>query len=247
MINDIALIKKLSLLIFISFLPIGYLASQTLLFSDNFETNKGWTFTGEFERGTPNGSAGESPDHGYANPVGAYGGTYAIGTDLDGAYPNNLADRAYTAVSPAFSCAGYGSVTLNFQRWLNVEQPAYDHAYIEVSSDGVNWDVVWSNSATIGDNAWSLQSVDISAYAGGQSNVQIRFALGSTDGGWYYSGWNIDEVEVTGLATIWQEDFSAYADGTTTGNGTPTIASWTADGVVGGRGIDVRSNQLRGP
>ncbi len=174
-------------------------SSQTILFTDDFETDKGWAFSGEFERGTPNGSAGESPDHGYDNPVGAYGGTYAIGTDLDGAYPNSLADRAYTAVSPVLSCTGYNDVILNFQRWLNVEQPAYDHAYVEVSSDGVNWDVVWSNGATIEENAWSAQAVDISAFAGGQNNVQIRFALGSTDGGWYYSGWNIDDVEIIGV------------------------------------------------
>ena len=46
--------------------------------------------------------------------------------------------------------------------------------------------------------------------------------------------------------TIWEEDFSAYANGTTTGSGNPAIASWTADGTVGGRGIDVQSNQLEG-
>ncbi len=46
--------------------------------------------------------------------------------------------------------------------------------------------------------------------------------------------------------TIWEEDFSSYADGTTTGTGNPAITSWTADGVVTGRGIDVRTNQLQG-
>ncbi|MGD2034877.1 MAG: hypothetical protein PVF73_07470, partial [Bacteroidales bacterium] len=188
--------------ILIGFLFFSYNSadSQTVLFTDDFETDKGWTLAGEFERGTPNGGAG---DHGYANPGGAYEGSYAIGTDLDGAYPNDLADRAYTAVSPAFSCTGYNDVVLNFQRWLNVEQPTYDHVYIEVSTDGSNWDVVWSNGATIEENAWSSQSVDISAYAGGQANVQIRFALGSTDWGWYYSGWNIDNVEVIGAPTYY--------------------------------------------
>ncbi len=54
------------------------------------------------------------------------------------------------------------------------------------------------------------------------------------------------EVEVIGQTTIWQEDFSTYSDGTTTGTGNPAITSWTADGVIAGRGTDVRTNQLRG-
>src|SRR6056297_3539879 len=84
--------KILFLVLFVVGLPVA-VVSQTVIFSDDFETDKGWTLTGEFERGTPNGNAGESPDHGNDNPVGAYEGSFAIGTDLDGAYPNDLGDR----------------------------------------------------------------------------------------------------------------------------------------------------------
>ena len=49
--------------------------------------------------------------------------------------------------------------------------------------------------------------------------------------------------------TIWEEDFT-YANNTTTGQGSPAIASWTAEGNiwVGGvqSGVYVNSNQLRG-
>ncbi|MBK7704056.1 MAG: hypothetical protein IPI34_14795, partial [bacterium] len=54
---------------------------------------------------------------------------------------------------------------MKFRRWLNVEQPAYDHAYVRVSNDGVNWVTVWQNTAEVADAAWSLAEFDISAVA----------------------------------------------------------------------------------
>jgi len=45
--------------------------------------------------------------------------------------------------------------------------------------------------------------------------------------------------------TIWTENFT-YESGTTTGQGSPAIASWTADGKSGIVGIDVQSDQLQG-
>ncbi|MCW3785919.1 T9SS type A sorting domain-containing protein [Plebeiibacterium sediminum] len=166
----------------------------TTFWTDDFEIDNGWAVTGEFEIGAPVGGAG---DHGYANPTSAYSGSRVLGTNLDGGYSNNLADRAYIAVSPVIDCSGKQNVTLVFQRWLNVERNNYDHAYIDVF-DGSVWHNVWANNnTTIAENAWSYQSVDISNYADNNANVQIRFALGETDPGWTYSGWNIDNVELT--------------------------------------------------
>jgi hypothetical protein len=47
-----------------------------------------------------------------------------------------------------------------------------------------------------------------------------------------------------GQTTIWTENFT-YSNGTTTGQGSPAITSWTAAGYTTG-GVDVRNNQLRG-
>lgn len=222
--------------------------AQIVIFSDDFETDQGWTFTGEFERGTPNGSTGESPDHGNDNPVGAYDGTNAIGTDLDGAYPNGLGDHDYEAVSPIINCTGYYNIKLSFQRWLNLEENQYDKGYVDYY-DGSTWINIWTNDATIEESSWSLQNIILPASADNNPNVRIRFALGSTDGGWYYSGWNIDDLEVTGytssLDVIWEEDFT-YADGTVTGTGNPAVTSWTADGLDGTDGISVQGNMLEG-
>lgn len=226
--------------------------AQTVLFTDDFETDQGWTLNGEFERGTPGGLGG---DYGNPDPTSAFSGSYVLGVDLTGSgtYPGdyevNLLDEMYTAVSPSFSCVGYDYIELNFQRWLNVEQDTYDNAYIEVSNNGgLNWNIVWENDATtITDNAWNLNTIDISTYAANQSDVRIRFHIGETDGSWQYSGWNVDDIEVTGQTYIWKEDFSSYANGTNTGNGDPAIASWTSDGIDGSnRGITVNANRLRG-
>lgn len=170
------------------------------VWNDDFETDKGWTLTGEWERGTPVALGGE---HGNPDPGAAFQGNNVLGTDLTGLganpgdYEASLGDRAYLATSPVINCGSYTNVTIEFQRWLNVESPSYDHAYIDVF-DGFVWHQVWTNLGTMSDAAWSLQSIDVSAYADGNSNFRVRFAIGSTDGSWFYSGWNLDEFSVNG-------------------------------------------------
>jgi hypothetical protein len=94
----------------------------------------------------------------------------------------------------AINCTDRTSVTLRFYRWLNVEGPTYDHAYVEISNDGTAWNTIWENSAEITDSSWKLQSFDVSAFADNQPTVYIRWGMGITDHLWHYSGWNIDDV-----------------------------------------------------
>ena len=172
----------------------------TELFYDGFETDKGWVLSGEFERAIPAGLGGE---HGNADPANAYAGSYVLGTDLTGLgshhgdYENSLTNRALYAVSPTIDCSNASNVTFDFSRYLNVESPSYDHAYIDVY-DGSNWIEIWTNSAAINDSDWSDIHFDISEYADGNSNLKIRFSIGPTDSSWQYSGWNIDELLIQG-------------------------------------------------
>ena len=172
----------------------------TELFYDGFETDKSWTLAGEFERAIPTGLGGE---HGNADPASAHAGSYVLGTDLTGLgsypgdYENSLADRELYAISPTIDCSNASNVTLDFTRFLNVESPSYDHAYIDVY-DGSNWVEIWTNSAAVNDSQWSTIHFDISEYADGNSNLQIRFSIGPTDSSWQFSGWNIDEFLVQG-------------------------------------------------
>ncbi len=189
----------------------------TSFWTDDFETDKGWVLTGEFEIGIPVGGAG---DHGNDNPTSAYSRSNVLGTDLDGGYPNNLNDHEYIAVSPVIDCSGKQNVTLNFQRWLNVEQSDYDHAYIDVY-DGSTWHNVWqNNNSTIAEDAWSYRTIDISTYADNNSNVKIRFALGKTDIGWTYSGWNIDDIELKSSPDPVNGDYRSRSSNNWTSNNT---------------------------
>ena len=169
----------------------------SVLFQDDFEgTSLSWSITGgEWEWGTPQGLGGSS--HGNPDPSSAYSGTKVIGTDLsgDGDYSANA--ECYIT-SPPIDCSGYIGVTLSFYRWLNVERSRYDQAKVEVSNDGNTWTTLWENPDNeTTDNSWVYQEFDISSVADNQPTVYIRFTL-TSDGSWQYSGWNIDDVVVTG-------------------------------------------------
>ena len=90
-------------------------------------------------------------------------------------------------------------MTLDFWRWLGVASSLHAHAYIEVSSNGTNWTIVWQNSSSVVDTAWTEQTFDISAVANNQSTVYLRWGMGTTDNTTTYCGWNIDDLTVMGL------------------------------------------------
>ncbi len=172
---------------------------KTQIYFNNFEgaTDEGWTHAqvatqDDWQRGTP---AGKSTD-----PAAAYGGAKCWGNDLgpsgfNGEYAANVHNYLR---SPVIDCSGRVGVHLKFARWLCVEQGIYDHAKIEV-----NGNVVWQNPANgdLLDNAWSLQDLDISAWANNNASVQITFRLQS-DAGLQYGGWNIDDFELYTLDPV---------------------------------------------
>lgn len=165
-----------------------------LVYGFDMSTNPGWTVEGQWAWGVPTGLGGE---HGENDPTGGWNGGAVYGYNLAGDYANSMPERHLTTT--ALDCSGLSAVTLKFQRWLNVEQPAYDHAYVRVSNDGVSWTTVWQNNSEIVESAWSLVEYNISAVADGQATVYVRWTMGTTDSSWLYSGWNIDEVQIWGL------------------------------------------------
>ncbi len=163
------------------------------VFEDDFDTDKGWTPEGSWARGTPTGGGG---DHGSPDPTSGHSGTSVFGYNLSGDYGANMDETHLT--SPSLNCTGLFNVTLDFWRWLGVEQPSYDHAYIRISNDGTSWNTIWENTEEVADGAWSEHTFDISEYADNQANVYVRYTMGETDGSWFYCGWNIDDVAITG-------------------------------------------------
>ncbi|RKX29952.1 MAG: hypothetical protein DRP71_15800 [Verrucomicrobia bacterium] len=173
-------------------LAVGDIQQQL---SWSFDTDPGWSTEDMWAFGQPIGQGGQ---YGGPDPISGYTGTNVYGFNLDGDYPNNMPERHLT--STAIDCSQLYSVGLRFQRWLGVEASAYDHAYVRVSNDGVNWFTVWSNDSEITDSSWQAMELDLSSVADGQETVYLRWTMGSTDAGWQYCGWNIDDVEVWAIA-----------------------------------------------
>ncbi len=206
--------------------PIGHLANMTLsltgdggyystvtlnvvvgdrvvFFYDDFAFNQGWTGmggSGEWTIGPAIGGAG-SDTYGGPDPSVDHSPSddnYVLGNDLTsgtgGDYNASLAST-YWVSSPQFDCSGMTGVQLRFWRWLGVESSSYDHAYLAVYN-GTAWVTLFENSATMNENSWSEQFYDLSQYADGNANFQIRFGIGPIDGSQNYCGWNIDDVEL---------------------------------------------------
>ncbi len=177
----------------------------SLQIAENFDSNPGWNTEGQWAFGDPTGGGGN--DHGNADPNTGYDGANVYGYNLSGDYTNNMSETHLT--STAFDCSAISATSLKFRRWLNVELPDYDHAYVRVSNDGSNWTTVWQNGGEVADNGWQYVEYDISDVADGESMVYLRWTMGTTDGSWLYSGWNIDNVEIWGLGG----DVTAAEDG----------------------------------
>jgi len=170
----------------------GMLAATAAFFDAPLSTNPGWTIEAAWAWGQPTGGGGE---YGHPDPTSGHTGPNVCGYQLSGDYANNLSEKHLT--TPAIDCTGKTGVRLSFWRWLGVEQPAYDHAYVRVSNNGLTWTNVWSNPTEITDSSWTYQEFDISAVADNRPTVYLRWTMGSTDGSWRYCGWNIDDVKLT--------------------------------------------------
>ncbi len=167
----------------------------TTIFSDNFDSDPGWTTEGDWAFGQPTGQGGSD---GGPDPTSGFTGDFVYGYNLDGDYPNNMAEMHLT--TPPFDFTGINNVSLSFQRWLGVEENSFDHAYVRVSTDGVSWTNVWENGgANIADFDWQPVTIDISDLASNQSNVQIRWTMGTSDNVVVLCGWNIDDVVISAV------------------------------------------------
>jgi len=164
------------------------------------DSNPGWTTEDQWEFGTATEGGGE---HGYPDPDYAHSGTNVYGYNIGGDYPNGMPERHLTTT--AIDCSSLYNVHVRFWRWLGVEDPEYDHAYVRVSNNGEDWTTVWTNAVEITDNEWTQVEYDLSEVAGGQETVFVRWTMGVTDPGWRYCGWNLDDVEILAIAEVENE------------------------------------------
>jgi len=171
------------------------IGDQQVHYSWLLDDDPGWLTEADWAFGQPTGGGG---DHGGPDPNSGYTGLNVYGYNLSGDYSNSM-DVPQRLISEPIDCSGLYNVELNFQRWLGVEQPAYDHARIAVSIDNSNWATVWENQEEITDFDWIEMTIDISAVADNQPEVRVAWLMGPTDGGWTYCGWNLDDITITAL------------------------------------------------
>ena len=156
------------------------------IFEDNFETNLGWTLEG-----------GWTIDDAVAEPGNAFSGTKILANPLGVDYENNMVQEFVT--SPVIDCSGQTAVTLSYWSFSGCESSLYDHMGVEVF-DGTTWVEIWSNDDWGGstqEEEWIYYEFDVTSYAAGNANFQVRFYMGDTDISVQYSGWAIDDFIVS--------------------------------------------------
>ncbi len=163
-------------------------------FSEPMDSDPGWATSGLWAFGVPTGQGGA---YGSADPTAGYTSTNVYGYNLSGDYENSITVTNWLTTS-AIDCSNYTNVTLAFQRWLGVESPSYDHAHLEVSTDGANWNSLWQNSVRMDAGSWEAVEYNLSTAADEQSTVYLRWGLGKTDDSWQFCGWNIDDITLVG-------------------------------------------------
>ncbi|MBN1296154.1 agmatine deiminase family protein [bacterium] len=168
-------------------------SSMTMIMGWNLDTDPGWTAEPQWAWGVPAGSGGD--------PSSGHTGTAVYGYNLSGTYGNNLAEKYLTSLPLDFS--DITGSQIRFMRWLGVEDSVYDHAAFRISTDGSAWTTIWEHSGgTVNDGYWVSCQYDVSSIADGQSTVYLRWVMGSSDGSIAYCGWNVDDIEIWGVASV---------------------------------------------
>ena len=165
-----------------------------VFYSFPLSADPGWSIEGDWAFGQPSGGGTHNRD-----PISGYTGDYVYGYNLAGDYSVEMEETLYLT-TPALDCSNLIQTELRFRRWLGVEGSEFDHAGIEVSHDGVQWDTVWENGVwSLGENDWSYAVYDISTVADGRETVYVRWGMGPTDDSVTYPGWNLDDIEIWAL------------------------------------------------
>ncbi len=198
---------------------VGGAGPATQFYQDGFETDRGWTFTGngEWQMNAPLGKGGGSAPPGgmqpKPDPTTASQGTKVLGNDLTGlgAFLGNYeANVTSYATSPAIDCSGAVQTKLRLARWLNVTPR--DTASIEVSGDGATWTPIFSLVDGQTEGAWTQLEYDVSSIADRKAGFRVRFGLIS-DLNVSWSGWNVDDLRLIAVTKDSCQPFSRPAPG----------------------------------
>ncbi len=220
-------------------------------FSENLDSDPGWTMNGEWEFNAPQGKGGGQSD--CYDPNSAYSGSFVYGYDLsyDGLYANPDSN-IYTLTTSPINCSDYYDIVLSFKAWIGLPsiEDSLHFARIDVSADGSFWETVWDNAyprldgmLERCDTSWTDFEVPLGRTADNEASTYIRWSIGPTSDmkNMYtgHIGWNIDDLRLCGVEVT--------PTPTPTRTPVPTVAdcsdiwtrSLTANHLNVGRGVAV--------
>ena len=195
---------------FIDDITVAKYPSLVEIYSFDCETAPGaeWTATaalpnaaGDYWEAIDNAShpQPDGEDVFYSSPNGMYCGDKASSLG-DGTYTPG--DHGSTAISDVLTlssldCSDYDNVELKFMERQKGDG-AGGYGYIDISYDGgETWSELEMNNFA-GKTGWQSHH-DVNLLAGGESNVSVRFRVGSGTAGYdHYVYWYLDDVTITG-------------------------------------------------
>jgi hypothetical protein len=170
------------------------------VFETALDEPPGWTMEGQWQFGAPVGGGGSVEGH--PDPTAGCTGDNVYGVNLQGDYTVVVDGPHYLTAGP-FDCRLYRDVKLEFARWLNTDEADYVLAMIELSVDGITWAPIWryENMETfLMDDTWQAVVYSLGAIADYRENLYIRWGYEIKDiEAWPMSGWNIDDVRLSGV------------------------------------------------
>ncbi len=142
----------------------------------------GWTFedagpgfppgTPGWQIGAPIAGGGEVLADGTtgADPAAAHTGGLVVGYVIGGNYQRNMAPRYLT--TPAFAFSNSRDVTLDFWRWLAVEDAAFDKAAIQINTDDLDAQELFSDDFTGDLSNYSISGTGSAGIANGVLTIK---------------------------------------------------------------------------
>jgi hypothetical protein len=147
------------------------------LFTDNFESQKGWAVTndaaltdGQWERGVPIGGGLRG------DPIADADGSGKCYVTANRSGNSDVDDGATTLTSPAFNLSGQPEARIRFSLWydnITGTSPGTDTLDIQITNNGTTWVPVESYNLTTG--RWETRDVRVADFVGPNATVRMRF------------------------------------------------------------------------
>lgn len=171
-----------------------------VLFSDNLETDQGWSISGspaagQWTRGVP-------IDCGRGDPPSDSDGSgqcwLTQNDDNGGDCNSDVDDGTAILTSPAYDMSGGG--VISYAYWLNDIASgalgAEDSMTVEIATNaaGTNWQLLRTYDSAAG--IWRTDSIDVEAEATASSTIRLRFSVSDLSPGDVVEG-GVDAIEAT--------------------------------------------------